>query len=646
MSKIGDLFVRLGLKKDEFSKGMKEAKRESSSFVDTLKSIGSKGKLAFAAVAAAITGVVAAVRNLAKQNQTLGDAWNRMSAGMAASWDTFKTAVASMDFSHLLRDMREANRLARDLYDAQDALGEIGTSYNISLAKQLKTINELKVQLRDANLSDEARLEAGKKLLAIYEKLESNPTRGLGNVSDKTLDQMAQKLGFQTKGVTDDVLKATRKEVEQFFIWLGTEAGESWNKAYAKASHNAYDMQFVDFQARQAGLSKNYQNMLKNYQSHVGEKDRLKMEQAVTAYYEQQAKYSGETMRIQTQMNTIRASNNRDAAGGGGGSTGDNDAAALERIKEGTMSQAELLQKRYDEQLAMLQKHGEDTTALTQKFQQDLVAAMSNKANEGDLLEKVLMPTELVQKHYDELLAIFNKYGLDTAALTSKFIGQMAEAQAQEEAEMQAEEDALNEWSNTWLEEFEKLNGLTTDPLQNELHELTERTMAEVEMQEKQLEKAKEMQAMFQDAVVTGFSDACQELMDQLFGLEEFNPGAVLKALLDPLCKMAITAGEIIMLEGIATVAAKDALLSFGWTGYGAIAAGAALMAAGAAASAGLAALAKNGGTATSSSTYQGGGGAASTQTIKTELEVVVTGRISGRDLVLSGQRTVSENNR
>lgn len=69
-------------------------------------------------------------------------------------------------------------------------------------------------------------------------------------------------------------------------------------------------------------------------------------------------------------------------------------------------------------------------------------------------------------------------------------------------------------------------------------------------------------------------------------------------------------------------------------------------MAAGAAASAGLAALAKNGGSATSSSTYQGGGGAASTQTIKTELEVVVTGRISGRDLVLSGQRTVSENNR
>ena len=72
MSKIGDLFVRLGLKKDEFSKGIKDAKRESSSFVDSLKNIGAKGKIAFAAVAAAVVAVVSAVKELAKQNQTLG----------------------------------------------------------------------------------------------------------------------------------------------------------------------------------------------------------------------------------------------------------------------------------------------------------------------------------------------------------------------------------------------------------------------------------------------------------------------------------------------------------------------------------------------------------------------------------------------
>ena len=54
MSKIGDLFVRLGLKKDEFSKGLNEAKRETQGFGDKLKGMASVAKVAWAAVAAAV----------------------------------------------------------------------------------------------------------------------------------------------------------------------------------------------------------------------------------------------------------------------------------------------------------------------------------------------------------------------------------------------------------------------------------------------------------------------------------------------------------------------------------------------------------------------------------------------------------------
>ena len=118
MGKIGDLWVRLGLKKDDYTRGLKEAQREGEGFGKSVAALGSKAKIAFAAVAAAVTGVIAAVKDLAKQNQALGDAWNRMSSGMAASWDTFKTAIATMDFTNLLSNMREANRLARDLYNA------------------------------------------------------------------------------------------------------------------------------------------------------------------------------------------------------------------------------------------------------------------------------------------------------------------------------------------------------------------------------------------------------------------------------------------------------------------------------------------------------------------------------------------------
>ena len=645
MGKIGDLFVRLGLKKDDYSKGLKEAKRESSSFVDSLKSIGSKGKIAFAAVTAAVVGVIKSIKDLSVQNQALGDAWRRTTAGMAASWDVFKTAVAKTDFSHLLSDMREANRLARDLYDAQDLLGEIGTSYNISLSKQLKTINELKVQLRDMNLSDEERIKAGEKLLEIYRELEKNPTRGLSGVSDASLDVMAGKLGYNLKGASDEALKSTRQAVEQFFIWLGTEAGESWNKAYAAAYKDPAKLMQTTMNAQNAGLSDNTRAMLYNYQANIGDKNRLAMEKAVTAYYEQEAKYSGETLRIQTQINSIKAQGARGS--GGSGAVGD-DSAAIERIKESTMEQTALLQKRYDEQLALLQKHGEDTTALTEKFQQDLVKAFSGKAVEGNMLENIMMPTEVVEKHYDEILAIMQKYNLDTQGLESKHVALMAAAQAEENEIFEEEERELQEWSQAWIEEFEKVNGLSLDPVMNELHQLTERAMVEMELQEAQLEKAKEMAADFQNAVVDGFADSCQVLMEQLMGLEETNVGAVVKALLDPLAKMAVTAGSIIMAEGIATIAAKDALLSFGWTGWGAVAAGAALMAAGAAASAGLAALAKGGSTTTAATSgYSGtGAGGSMTDNIETEMTIYVEGRISGSDIVLSGQKTLNNWNR
>lgn len=373
MSKIGDLFVRLGLKKDEFSKGMKEAKRESSSFVDAIKSIGSKGKLALAAVTAAVMGTIAAIKNLAKQNQLLDDAWNRMAAGMAASWDSFKTAVANMDFSHLLSDMREANRLARDLYDAQDALGEISTSYNISLSKQLPTINELKVKLRDMNLSEQERIKAGEQLKKIYEDLEKNPTRGLENVSDKTLDRMAQKLGYNLKGAADSALKGTRQQVEQFFIWLGTEAGESWNEAYAAAAKDPAKLLETTIKAQNAGLSDATRAMLYNYQRNVGDKDREEMEKAVTAYYQQQAKYSEETMRIQTQINSIKAQQaNANANSGGQKEEVDRQKEQAEKIlqraQDAAKSEIQLLSEKYHTEKALLEQYGLDTTALYDEF--------------------------------------------------------------------------------------------------------------------------------------------------------------------------------------------------------------------------------------------------------------------------------------
>lgn len=319
MGKIGDLWVRLGLKKDDYTRGLKEAQREGEGFGKSVAALGSKAKIAFAAVAAAVTGVIAAVKDLAKQNQALGDAWNRMSSGMAASWDTFKTAIATMDFTNLLSNMREANRLARDLYNAKDAMGEIGSAYDISYGQQAAEINQLRIDLADATKSDKERLEAGEKLLKIYKQLESNPTRGLANVSDAEVDRVADKLGYALKDAPKDALDATRQEVKDFFVWLGSEQGAVYNEAAQKVAQrvggiNSSLGQTFMRNAANNGMER-FAQLAVAYNQRVNDKTREEMAQAVRASGEQNARFSEETRRIQTQMNTIRS-------GMGGGPSG------------------------------------------------------------------------------------------------------------------------------------------------------------------------------------------------------------------------------------------------------------------------------------------------------------------------------------
>ena len=138
-----------------------------------------------------------------------------------------------------------------------------------------------------------------------------------------------------------------------------------------------------------------------------------------------------------------------------------------------------------------------------------------------------------------------------------------------------------------------------------------------------------------------GIADGCQTIMDSLMGLEEFNAGGVLKALLTPLADMAVQEGKILIASGMGIEAVKKALESL--NGIAAMAAGAALIAIGTAAKSGLAALAQNGASSTTATTSGYSGGGSWQNDIKTEMTIYVTGKITGNDIELSGQRTVND---
>jgi len=161
------------------------------------------------------------------------------------------------------------------------------------------------------------------------------------------------------------------------------------------------------------------------------------------------------------------------------------------------------------------------------------------------------------------------------------------------------------------------------------------------EYYEKVIERTKELNEDLEHAMVDGFANAIERLGDAFAGVEDINAGMVLQALLDPIADMAIQSGKIVMLNGLAVEAFRDSLMSL--NGAAAIAAGAALIAAGAAAKAGLKALANSGSSATTTTSGYAGAAGQSTQTMQTELTIYIKGRLSGSDIVLSGQRTLNE---
>lgn len=193
--------------------------------------------------------------------------------------------------------------------------------------------------------------------------------------------------------------------------------------------------------------------------------------------------------------------------------------------------------------------------------------------------------------------------------------------------------------------ELEKVPPIELDPIKLKPLDKTsvDTFIQSVEDMEKRME---ELSKAFGDAVASGFSQGIQTLTDGMMGLQDLNGGAILQALLEPLADLAIRQGEITMASGVAMTAIGKAL-SNPTNAPAAIAAGAALIAVGSAVKSGLASLANSMGggasaaSSTTSSAYSSG------QNISSEEIVVrVEGKISGNDILISGQRTKDKWNR
>jgi len=211
MGKIGDLFVRLGLKSDGFKKGMKEAKKETQSFGSKLSSMKAGALAVWAAVG---TAVMAFVKDFVSSTNKMSDAWERNMRGIKNAWQVVKGALTDFDFKNFGKNIADAFKAGREAADAKDLEYELLQSVRIQKAAIQQELNELHVMMRDTTLSPADRQAAAERYKALLQPIADAEIE----VYKKILSTSIKEWQAGTN------LNRTEAEILEFFHNIGTNA--------------------------------------------------------------------------------------------------------------------------------------------------------------------------------------------------------------------------------------------------------------------------------------------------------------------------------------------------------------------------------------------------------------------------------------
>lgn len=232
MGKIGDLFVRLGLKSDDYKKGMADAKKETNSFSTGL----SKMKAGAIAVWAAVgTAVLSFANEFKVATNKVNDAWEQTMAGIKAGWHTVLSELSntSIDTSgsgsklgnwfkneaawwkQLFSRTKEAASAGKEAAKAFDAEFELVNSVKLQREKIRPELNKLYADIRDTTLSPFARKQAMAQYKGLLAPIAQAEIDTYSNMLDAAVD-----LWQAGTGITH---KRTTEELMDFFTNYGTD---------------------------------------------------------------------------------------------------------------------------------------------------------------------------------------------------------------------------------------------------------------------------------------------------------------------------------------------------------------------------------------------------------------------------------------
>lgn len=538
MGKIGDLWVRLGLKSDDYKKGIKDANKQTEGFGSKLGKMKAGAIAVWAAVGAAVTKFA---KDLIASTNRMGDAWATFTSRSKAAWDTFLSSVSSWNFNDFFARMKQATAEAAEFAKAMDSEFEVGNSIKLQRSAMAAELAALKVQMQDATKTFDERIKAAKtyieKVTPLYAQIEAQAKR----MEDAHLGKWLAGSGLQD---TDQV----RKDLRRFIVEIG---------------------QNIELYDQLSALSDAQRTI----------------DKGVNAWGSNYAKVN---------------------------------AARTDRAK--LLSQLSGVIGSYDTDLLSLFRAYND---------------MRGDKDTAPLIEAMVAA--------DEAAAMLNRDTAEMQSVMNGLINQRAVALVKALAMQSVEEPSqmfadLKEQMKADLQEIEDLD-MDVD-LDLGLEDIDQEIKDFLAKWQQDMQQIEALNGMLENSIISATQNGMQALTDMMFGLEGADMKQVMAAFLSPFADTLKQMGSMIMAEGIAMEAFKKSFTN----PYAAIAAGAALIAIGSAVSSGLQALTANptGGAGTSAS-YGGNSYGSGTENYESTLNIEVTGKISGSDILIAGRKQQSK---
>lgn len=670
MSIIGSIFVRLGLKSDEFSKGIKQSEGQLSSFKGVVGKIG--GAIAGAFAVNKIVQFTKEAYKLAGQAQGVYNAFSRLNRPGLLN-DLKEATRGTTDELKLMQTAVQANnfkipldQLATYLKFATNRAIETGESVDYLVQSIILGIGRKSPLILD-NL--------GISASELREELAKTGDMGkaVGNIINKSMSEAGdaietsavktQKLGaawknFMTSVGDTSVVKSTGDAIvstltyiaDSFDALINSERLSTWQKFLGFLGHGGIQRQALAEGAGNASADKQIQERVNLWTEGLNTIElaerQLAFAQSQYAHFSSEEEKKAVIAALKERVKLIKSQEQEKIAREQTENGIKAQIAALEELRAqeanpekraAYTSEIESLKKRLElmtstntvvkgsidyinQQIEAQEKLYNSTNIQSVR---DMAAA---KKEELEAAKALLEITEKDKQKRDEALKGDIASGYSTQGMGGSFWFKRVEEKNQLEKNLASYSFDPTLYKDK-IQQF-KEQAAEVDQVANSIHQTITNTM------------------------VSSF----QALADGLAGISDMNAGQAIASLLKPLADMAITAGTIIMTTGKAIESLKAALSGF--FGVGAIAAGAILVGIGVAARAGLSAIASSGGSSGSSSyspntSFSGGSsysGASSQYGYASyraqSVDVNVTGRISGQDIVLASDKYLKNKSR